>query len=160
MSTRDVPDPARLIAAHQAANDFYRSYLLDEPKALAYLRSRGIVAATAHAEPWTIGYAPPGWTQLRDHLSARGFTSTELLAAGLVTTARSGSLIDVFRDRVTFPIRDPAGQVVAFTGRDLSGRPDTPKYRNTTTTAIYRKSATLYGIANSSALLPRLRRRR
>jgi len=140
-------DPQRLLAAHQLANEFYRSHVLDEPLALAYLRSRGIIAATAHAAPWTIGYAPRGWTVLRDHLYAQGYTEAELLAAGLVTTARNGSVIDVFRDRVMFPIRNPDGQVVAFTGRDLSGRADVPKYRNTTTTAIYRKSELLYGLA-------------
>lgn len=140
-------DPQRLLAAHQLANEFYRSHLLDELRALAYLRSRGIIAATAHAAPWTIGYAPHGWTVLRDHLYAHGFTETELLAAGLVTTARNGSIIDVFRDRVMFPVRNPDGQVVAFTGRDLSGRADVPKYRNTTTTPVYRKSELLYGLA-------------
>ncbi len=108
---------------------------------------RGIIAATAHSEPWTIGYAPPGWTQLRDHLYAHGFPDAELLAGGLVTTARNGRVIDTFRDRVMFPIRNRDGQVVAFTGRDLSGRVDVPKYRNTTTTVIYRKSELLYGLA-------------
>src|SRR5262249_19689437 len=132
---------------HATANEFYISHILDEPRALRYLRSRGIVAATAHAEPWTLGHAPRGWTHLRDHLRGAGFTDDELLAAGLVTTAANGNLIDVFRDRVTFPIRNPDGQVVAFTGRDLSGRADTPKYRNTTTTAIYSKKHTLYGLA-------------
>jgi DNA primase catalytic core len=140
-------DAQRLLAAHQFANEFYRSHVLDEPRALAYLRSRGIIAATAHSQPWTIGYAPRGWTVLRDHLYDQGFTEAELLAAGLVTTARNGSVIDVFRDRVMFPIRNADGQVVAFTGRGLSGRPDVPKYRNTTTTSIYRKSELLYGLA-------------
>jgi DNA primase catalytic core len=146
MSGRE-PDPQRLFDAHQAATDFYRAHLQGEPRALAYLRSRGIIAATAHSAPWTIGYAPRGWTLLRDHLHARGFTEAELLAGGLVTTARNGNVIDTFRDRVMFPIRDRHGNVVAFTGRDLSRRADVPKYRNTTTTAIYRKSELLYGLA-------------
>lgn len=146
MSIPVDPDRQRLIAAHEQANEFYRSHLLDEPRALAYLRSRGIVAATAHSAPWTIGYAPRGWTVLRDHLRAAGFTDAELLTAGLVTTARNSNVIDVFRDRVMFPIRDSDGQVVAFTGRDLSGRADTPKYRNTTTTPIYTKKSLLYGL--------------
>jgi DNA primase catalytic core len=141
------PDPQRLIAAHAAANEFYRSHILDEPRGLRYLHSRGIVAAIAHTAPWTIGYAPRGWTHLRDHLRGAGFTDPELLAAGLITTASNGNLIDVFRDRVTFPIRNPDGHVVAFTARDLSGRPNTPKYRNTTTTAIYQKKTILFGLA-------------
>jgi DNA primase catalytic core len=144
---RPDPDPRRLLAAHHVANEFYRARLQDEPRALAYLRSRGIIAAIGHTPPWTIGYAPRSWTVLRDHLCALGFTEAELLAAGLVTTARNGNIIDTFRDRVMFPIRNPDGQVVAFTGRDLSGRADVPKYRNTTTTAIYRKSELLYGLA-------------
>ena len=45
-------DPQRLLAAHHLANEFYRSHLLDEPRALAYLSSLGIIAATAHAAPW------------------------------------------------------------------------------------------------------------
>ena len=147
MTRQLEPDPLRLIAAHEAANTFYIGHLQGEPRALAYLRSRGIMAATAHTPPWTIGYAPRGWTHLREHLRAAGFTDAELLAAGLVTTAGNGNLIDVFRNRVMFPIRDPDGHIVAFTGRDLSGRANTPKYRNTTTTAIYRKKHLLYGMA-------------
>ncbi|GAA5187032.1 hypothetical protein GCM10023322_34470 [Rugosimonospora acidiphila] len=137
----------RLLAAHRAAHDFYRHRLIGQPRATAYLESRGIPAACAQALPWTIGYAPPGWTDLRERLRATGFTNAELAAAGLITTARDGRLIDAFRDRVVFPIRDGDGNVVAFIGRDLSGRPGIPKYRNTVTTAIYRKSELLYGLA-------------
>jgi DNA primase catalytic core len=147
MKPHPAPDPQRLIAAHAAATEFYRSRIQAEPRALAYLRSRGIVAATAHAPPWTLGYAPPGWTHLRDRLRQAGYTDDELLAAGLVTTTANGNPIDVFRDRVMFPIRNASGQVAAFTGRDLSGRANTAKYRNTTTTAIYSKKHMLYGMA-------------
>ena len=143
------PDPSlqRLLAANAAANDFFHAHLLDEPRALAYLSSRGVVAADAHHPPWTIGWAPAGWTVLRDHLRAAGFSDAELLTAGLVTKARTNNLIDVFRGRVMFPVRNRDGQVVAFTGRDLTGRDGTPKYRNSTTTAIYQKKAVLYGLA-------------
>jgi DNA primase catalytic core len=147
MTRTQEPDPRRLIAAHAAANEFYRARIQAEARALIYLRSRGIVAATAHREPWTLGYAPSGWTHLRDHLREAGYADAELLAAGLVSTAGNGNLIDVFRNRVTFPIRNPDGDIVAFTGRDLSGRANTPKYKNTTTTAVYSKKHTLYGLA-------------
>ncbi len=140
------PDPQRLIAAHHAAASFYRARLPDAANALAYLHSRGIVATVVRNAPWTIGYAPRGWTALRDHLRRAGFTDRELLAAGLATTTRTGGIVDVFRDRVMFPIRDTAGNMVAFTGRDLSGRAGVPKYRNTTTTAIYHKKRLLYGL--------------
>jgi DNA primase catalytic core len=143
---RDV-DPRRLLAAHAAAAGFYRARLTGHLPALAYLHSRGVSEAVAHRPPWTVGYAPAGWTELRRALHKEGFRDRELLAAGLATTSRTGGIIDAFRDRLVFPIRRRDGLVVGFTGRDLSGRPDTPKYRNTITTAIYRKKRLLYGLA-------------
>src|SRR5689334_21709798 len=113
MNRHREPDPHRLIAAHAAASEFYRTRLLAEPRALAYLRSRGIIAAIAHSPPWTLGYAPRGWTYLRDQLRQAGYGDDELLAAGLVTTAGNGNLIDVFRNRVMFPIRSPDGDIIA-----------------------------------------------
>jgi DNA primase catalytic core len=148
------PDPHTLRAAHDYAATYYRAQLASRTAygAEAYLVSRGIDPHTAAADPWTVGFAPDGWTRLRDHLRRiAGFTDAELLATGLVTTARTGNLIDVFRNRVMFPIRDPRGRVVAFIGRDLSGDERAPKYRNTRTTAIFRKSEHLYGLAEQLA---------
>ncbi|GEM_PF-6991995 len=153
--TRDV-DPVRLYAAHTVAAEFYRAQLPGSVRALAYLRSRGIMATTAHQAPWMVGYAGPGWTALREHLCTAGFADTELLAAGLATTSRTGGIVDAFRNRVMFAIRDPDGRVVAFTGRDVSGRDgarrdDTPKWRNSPATAIYAKKQLLYGLAEQLA---------
>ncbi|WP_033345788.1 toprim domain-containing protein [Catenuloplanes japonicus] len=143
-----TPETDRLIAAHAHAADFYRRQLPTAVPALRYLNGRGIIAATAHQPPWTIGFAPGGWTTLRDHLRELGFTDAELLAAGLVTTSRTGGIIDVFRERVMFPIRRvPDGAVIGFTGRDVSDWPGAPKYRNTATTAIYHKRDHLHGLA-------------
>ncbi|MDP9792950.1 DNA primase catalytic core [Catenuloplanes nepalensis] len=147
-----VPPPGRLIAAHEEAAGFYGRQLPGALPALRYLNSRDIIAATAHRAPWTLGYAPGGWTALRDHLHERGYTDAELLAAGLVTTARTGNVIDIFRERVMFPIRrTDDGAVIAFTGRDVSDWPGAPKYRNTVTTPIYRKRDHLYGLAELTA---------
>src|SRR6266540_1009919 len=164
-SMREV-DPRRLLAAHAAATAFYQARLPGHLPALAYLHSRGVSATTANCPPWTVGYAPAGWTELRDALHAQGFHDRELLEAGLATTSRTGAVIDVFRDRVTFAVRDRHGDVVGFTTRDLSGRPDVPKYRNTITTAIYRKKRLLFGLAEQlggdpppSAVLDRADRR-
>jgi len=53
---------------------------------------------------FTPGYAPAGWTHLVDHLRAGGATDPELLQAGLASQARTGRLIDRFRDRLILPI--------------------------------------------------------
>ena len=51
------------------------------------------------------------------------------------------------RNRVIFPIRDEAGQLIAFAARRLAdGNPDEPKYRNTSVEEGYRKSENLYAL--------------
>jgi DNA primase len=89
-----------------------------------------------------VGFAPPGWHNLRDHLAAR-YTEPLMRDAGLVRPGDRGSY-DTFRDRVIFPIRDERGRTVGFGGRVLEG--DGPKYLNTPETRLYQKSAVLYGI--------------
>jgi len=61
---------------------------------------------------FTPGYAPAGWTHLVEHLRARGATDPELLQAGLATQARTGRLIDRFRDRLVLPIQTLPSQTL------------------------------------------------
>ncbi|MFB9323437.1 DNA primase [Cryptosporangium minutisporangium] len=138
----------RLVEAHQRAAAYYAGQLARLPggPAVDYLCSRGIPRALARARPWRLGYAPPARTGLRDHLRRLGFTDDELVTAGLAIAPR-GRLLDAFRDRVMFPVRDRNGQVRAFVGRDLSGNPRVPRYRNSATTPIYTKSNHLYALA-------------
>jgi len=68
------------------------------------------------------------------------------MAAGLATRSRTGHLVDLFRDRIMFPIHHLDGHPIAFLGRAApSAAPDVPKYLNTPDTAIYHKGQTLYG---------------
>jgi DNA primase len=139
-------DLARLYEVNKAAAAFYAAQLARHRPALGYLRSRGISSAAAPGSPWQLGYAPPGGHALLDHLASRGFSVDEISAAGLATAGRHGQPLDRFRDRLTFPIHDPTGRVVAFTARDLSGRPGAPKYVNTPQTRLHIKSRQLYGL--------------
>ena len=96
---------------------------------------------------YQVGYAPPGWTALTDHLHGLGYTDPQLLAAGVGLASRRGTVLDRFRDRIIFPVHDPAGeQIVAFLGRALDPVGDTPKYLNSPETALYRKGEVLYGL--------------
>jgi DNA primase len=137
----------RLLEAHQRAAAFYAGQLarLACGPAVDYLRSRGIPRALARARPWRLGYAPWGRTALLDHLRGFGHTDDELVAAGLAVPY-GGRLIDVFRNRVMFPVRGPDGRVRGFVGRDLSGHPRVPRYRNSATTPLYTKSNHLYAL--------------
>ena len=63
--------------------------------------------------------------------AARASRAQELITAGLAKEARSGSLIDRFRRRLLWPIRDSAGDVIGFGARKLFDDDDGPKYLNT-----------------------------
>jgi len=145
-ATRAGITAARLYEANTAAAAFYASQLAGHVPGLAYLDRRGIADAAGSGSPWQLGYAPPGWRSLVNHLRGGGFSDHELYAAGLASHGHHGQLLDRFRDRLTFPIHDQHGQVIGFTARDLSSNPDVPKYLNTPQTAIYRKSHQLYGL--------------
>ena len=100
------------------------------------------------------GYAPPGWTQLTAHLRTLGADDAEILAAGLARVARSGRVIDTFRDRLVFPIHDHHGQICGFIGRRNPATPDAgPKYLNTAQTTVFAKGALLFGLHEGSDAL-------
>ena len=71
-----------------------------------------------------------------------------MLGAGVVTRASTGRVIDRFRDRVVFPIRDDEGLILGFVVRrhpditddDTAG----PKYLNTGATPLFHKGDQLY----------------
>ncbi|PWU55108.1 DNA primase, partial [Micromonospora sp. S4605] len=136
----------RLVAAHAAAVEFYRAQLgtAGARPAREFLARRGFDKAAA--ERYGCGFAPDGWDLLTKHLRQQGFTHDELVTAGLSRPARSGSLIDRFRRRLMWPIRDITGDVIGFGARKLFDDDDGPKYLNTPETPIYKKSHVLYGI--------------
>ncbi|WP_249933189.1 toprim domain-containing protein [Blastococcus sp. CCUG 61487] len=92
-----------------------------------------------------------------DHLRGLGATDTELVAAGLAQRARTGALIDRFRDRLTFPIHDADGAIVGFIARRNPTASDDgragPKYVNTPGTDLYRKGEHLFGLYETRAAL-------
>jgi DNA primase len=139
----------RLVVAHEHAAAYFFDHIHSEtgrgPR--EYLRRRGI-AHLLSASDWVIGYAPPGWTGLTDHLRGAGFDEDEILRSGLGLVSRRGSVVDRFRDRVMFGFRNPAGDLVGFTGRSAPGeRNDVPKYLNSPHTPIYDKGSVLFGLA-------------
>ena len=103
--------------------------------------------------PTLAGYAPTGWTRLVDHLRTQGFTDTELLAAGLARTGnRDNTLIDRFSNRAMLPIHDTDGTVIAFVGRKhpADTNPAAPKYVNSPTTDLFRKTDLPYGLTTDN----------
>ena len=136
----------RLVAAHAEAAEFYASQLGTPGARTAreFLAQRGFDRPSA--ERYACGFAPEGWDPLTRHLRQRGFTSQEMITGGLAREARSGNLIDRFRRRLLWPIKEISGDVIGFGARKLFDDDDGPKYLNTPETPLYKKSHVLYGI--------------
>jgi DNA primase len=139
----------RLLAAHAAAAQFFQEQLRTPGarKAREFLAERGF--GREAAEKYGCGFAPDGWDHLAKHLLRKGFTEEELTTGGLAKPARSGSLIDRFRRRLVWPIKDLGGDVIGFGARKLFDDDDGPKYLNTPESPLYKKSHVLYGLDNA-----------
>ena len=92
-----------------------------------------------------IGYAPDGYSGLRDALGKDERRMKLLDRAGLFSKNDRGHVYDKFRDRVMFPIFDRRGRVIAFGGRVFE-KDDGPKYLNSPETALFHKGRELYGL--------------
>jgi DNA primase len=134
----------RLIEAHRQAHEFYVERLHSDSARIAhaFLAERGF--SVADADKFGVGYSPAAWDELTKHLRARGFTEDELSKAGLSRRTSRGGLIDMFRGRLMWPVRDLPGETIAFGARKLNPEDD-PKYLNTPETPIFKKSQVLYG---------------
>jgi DNA primase len=133
--------------ALSAAAAWFHDQLLHAPDAGAarqYLARRGITGETV--ERFQMGWAPDRWDALAQHLVKSGFTNAQLEEAGLARPGERG-LIDQFRARVQFPIRDADGKVLGFGGRILGdATPGNPKYLNSRQTPFFDKSHVLFGL--------------
>ena len=122
------------------AEKFYRARLKESPRAIEYLKNRGLTGAIAAR--FGIGYAPDEWTALEHAFP--DYQDAGLETAGLVVKGDAGKRYDRFRDRVMFPIHDSRGRIVGFGGRVLDK--GEPKYLNSPETPLFSKGRELYGL--------------
>ncbi len=132
------------------AAEFYRSQLRGQPRAIDYLKRRGLSGAVAAR--FGLGFAPPGWRTLAGVFAS--YDDPLLEEAGLVRQRESDEgapaeapergRYDWFRDRIMFPIRGVDGQVIGFGGRVLDD--SKPKYINSPETPLFSKGRELYGL--------------
>ena len=146
----------KLLDLHETATAWFEEQLRGPEGALAreYLSGRGLDAKGI--EKFRIGYAPDGFNGLRDRLS--GIADQETLRASGLFSAKEagvgpdgqqqyGPLYDRFRKRITFPIANESGRVIAFTARTLeTGDKAGAKYLNSPETPLYTKSLVLFNL--------------
>ena len=149
----------RLLGAVSRAQDLFVEALASSAgkEARAYLDRRGLPQNVR--EQFGIGYAPAGWTDTMEKLKKAGFSEDELIEAGLVSRGDDNRrAIDVFRDRVMFPITDAQGRLIAFGGRALDPNAKA-KYLNSPETPLYHKSRTLYRLKEARTLAAKTKAR-
>ena len=127
--------------ALQAAMNYYRAELKKSPRAIDYLKGRGLSGQIA--ANFQIGYAPAGWQNLQTVFE--DYDNEVLETIGLVVKNEQGKRYDRFRDRIMFPIHDQKGQVIGFGGRVINPE-DTPKYYNSPETPLFQKGHELYAL--------------
>jgi DNA primase len=125
--------------------DYYYEQLKRTPRAINYLKNRGISGEVAKL--FHLGYAQSGWSHVLDAFGTNDIDRKKLLDTGLIIRKDEGGYYDRFRDRIMFPIRDHRGRFIGFGGRVLDQ--GEPKYLNSPETPLFQKGQELYGLYQS-----------
>jgi len=125
----------------------YMKHLKGSPRAVAYLKGRGLSGEIA--KTFGLGYAPEGWRSLASVFP--DYADALLVESGMVIAHEDekgqdgeAKRYDRFRDRIMFPIRNVKGEYIGFGGRVLDK--GEPKYLNSPETPVFSKGRELYGL--------------
>lgn len=143
VKNKDVRE--QMIKACTKAAEYYQHSLFataDGSGSLKYLTNRGIDEKIIRR--YNLGYAAKEPNHLYVTLKDQ-FTNEILEKAGLILKTPKGDYIDRFRNRITIPIQDENGDIVAFGARAVE-EGQNPKYLNSSDSLIYNKSRLLYGL--------------
>jgi DNA primase len=143
-----------LVEMHREAQAFFTKQIsgtLEGKAARAYLEDRGL--DNKAIDRFGIGYAPSDGDALLRSLKQK-YPEKLLVESGLISRGdQGGRMFDRFRRRITFPIANDSGKIVAFGARALGD--DQPKYLNSPETPIYSKSNVLYHMDRAKEALRR-----
>jgi DNA primase len=154
---RDAGLRRQLIDIHEAATQYFEAALksAEAARAREYLTTRGVTPETI--KTFRIGYAPDDFNHMRDALKPH-FAEDVMRASGLFSAKEQadgshGSMYARFRKRITFPIANESGKVIAFTARALDPDEKTPKYLNSPETALYSKGQVLFNLDKAKSAM-------
>ena len=138
---RKGPDLSKDFELVEFVQDIFREQFKKSNLAQEYCHKRGLKPETI--EKFQIGYAPPNGDYVVAMLNKSGFSLDLAKKMGVLSQGGDGSFFAYMRDRLTFPIYDTRGRVVAFGGR-IIGEGE-PKYLNSPATPLFEKGNLLYG---------------
>jgi len=118
------------------------------------LRESGLFSWKAEDSRQTSALGPQQNSPQTSDLSSQP-TSSEVQSP--MSDARGPVFYSKFRNRITFPITNESGRIIAFTGRTLSADEKAgPKYLNSPETAIYSKSRVLFNLDKAKEAIRKL----
>lgn len=142
-----LPLRERLKTMHKIAQEFFEKSLLDpsEPlsrRAVSILKQRHMDKKTV--EKFGLGFGGRINDGLFSLLQSQGFKTDEIFASGLCGRSESGHIFDRFARRITFPVWDENGVIIAYGGRAIEDNVRA-KYINSPESPLFKKSLVLYG---------------
>ncbi len=143
--TDDLPLRNKIKTMHQIAQDYFQQNLftVNNPQvklAVDTIKSRKLDKNTLAM--FGLGFG--GLGGLFQKLQGEGFKAEEIIASGLCGKSENGQIYDRFRNRITFPICDSEGVIIAFGGRIID-QSSPAKYINSPETPLFKKGSVLYG---------------
>ncbi len=134
-------DRSALIEIHNTLSLAYTKALSRDKLALKYLHDRGI--SSTQIERFIIGLSPKAKNAQSNYL-LKSHTKKNIIESG-IAIERTNEMVDRFKNRIMFPIRNLKGEVIAFGGRGIQPNVK-PKYLNSPETDIFKKTHTIYGL--------------
>lgn len=140
-STKKIEED--IFEINQSAHFFFQNCLKgrDGETARKYIEERGI--DSNWMEELGLGFSPNQWDSLVKYLKNKGYNENIISISGLGIRTERG-LIDRFRGRIMFPIRNISGRIIGFGGRTIFN--ENPKYMNSPETPVYKKRMQLFGL--------------
>jgi DNA primase len=144
---------AALYKVNEKANFVYTSLLYNPENVqyLEYLYKRKF--SDELIKKFGIGYSGEG-NLVPELLMSDNFkiTKKQLIEVGIMNIKDNGYESVLLRNRVTFPIKDENGNIVAFSGRIIVSNEKDVKYLHSLETKIFSKSKILFNLHNVLAL--------
>jgi DNA primase catalytic core, N-terminal domain len=95
---------------------------------------------------YDVGYAPIGPDVYMEYLRGLGYSTDELVAAGLANRSVRGRAHAHFRSRLMFPVKDRDGRVLGFAGLGTHVGPSWALWITSPDTGLYRRSEAVFGL--------------
>lgn len=136
-------ESSRLLDAYEWLTKFYHhllKYTQEGKEAYNYLKKRGINDESI--ERFQLGFSPFNHHLTINFLKEKGFGEQFIRQSGIFHGQQDQNLVDPFRGRITFPIRNHLGKVIAFSARSLTD--ERPKYINSPESDVFKKNRLLF----------------